>query len=160
MISPPLVVLRAIQVKRLTEFLMNRTLPSHIEELTPPEWWLRAPDNGVRNRFSSGAVLAGEKLIPAPTVPRSTPATTPNRKAGLAECSDEPPLLLHARTADSLEPSSHAGAQSATGSKPRLRNSSDMSRTVPDPVSLMNTFVLSRARQLIIAYPAMRVYNN
>lgn len=40
--SPPWVVLVARQIGRLTEFLTNRTLPSHITALSPPGWRLRA----------------------------------------------------------------------------------------------------------------------
>jgi hypothetical protein len=38
MISPPWELPAAIQVRRLIEFLKNRTLPSHIAAFTPPEW--------------------------------------------------------------------------------------------------------------------------
>jgi hypothetical protein len=41
--SLPWVVLTAIQVLMLIEFLKNRTLPSHIVAFTPPGWKLRAP---------------------------------------------------------------------------------------------------------------------
>ena len=37
MTSSPWLVPAAIHVRMLTEFLMNRTLPSHIEAFTPPE---------------------------------------------------------------------------------------------------------------------------
>src|SRR5439155_8696793 len=41
--SPPLLVLKACQIRMLIPFLMNRTWPSHMAALTPPGWRLRAP---------------------------------------------------------------------------------------------------------------------
>ncbi len=42
-ISPPALVAIALQVARLTLSLTNRTEPSSIPTLTPPEWYELAP---------------------------------------------------------------------------------------------------------------------
>src|SRR6185437_368826 len=82
MTSPPWVVLSARQVKRLIEFLTNRTLPSHIPVLTPPGWrpraafviWVRSPpgtpmQGGFRGlvglQYEGASIWSGSVLLGA-----------------------------------------------------------------------------------------------